>query len=301
MDVVPGLQVADIATCVHEVADSSRPPMRAVLLALALMLTAPLGTSAAAETEAEETERYAREAVERVVNSHDNVLIMKGGELMIKQQAVKSAHKLLVEWGKEQNLGPQWWQDRPEWIAAKAELIAAGELVLKEQFVDDAWLRRTWTEYTASNFNGEQASVIADHFETEGGIKQRRLMDWYLGETTLFYYTFTDRFDYEVKETREQLIALQKEALKRIPREDVHFSKRNPEAFAFIACSPDSQNCPGLHYWKMLTIPMMGAVFAHMEKTTRDIEACMRKQRPSIQRHIDAFQADIRSREAARR
>jgi hypothetical protein len=274
--------------------------LRIVCLASALMGFLPMGPAAAAESEAEETERYTREAVERVVNSHDNVLMLKGGELMIRQQAVKAAHKLLVEWGREQKLGPLWWQDRPEWKAAKAELLTAGDLVLKEQFVDDAWLKRTWTEYTASNFNGEQASVIADHFETEGGIKQRRLMDWYLGETTLFYYTFTDRFDYEVEETREQLISLQKAALKRIPREDVYFSKRNPEAFAFIACSPDSENCPGLHYWKMLAIPMMGAVFQHMEETTRGIEEQMRSQRPAIQRHIDVFRDNIRSENAAR-
>jgi hypothetical protein len=273
--------------------------MRALHLALALLLSATMSAHAA-ESEAEETQRYTREAVARVVNSHDNVLIMKGGELMIRQQAVKAAHNLLVQWGREQRLGPHWWHDRPEWMAAKAELIAAGDIVLKEQFVDDAWISRIWTEYTSSNFDGEQASVIADHFETEGGIKQRRLMDWYLGETTLFYYTFSGRFDYEEKETREQLIALQKEALKRIPREDVSISKRNPEAFAFIACSPDSENCPGLHYWKMLAIPMMGAVFRHMEETTRSIEAHMRSQRPMIQRHIDAFRVNASTQEAVR-
>ena len=274
--------------------------MRALPIAFALSLTVATVPAGAAESEAEETQRYAREAVERVVNSHDNVLIMKGGELMIRQQAVKAAHNLLVEWGKEQKLGPDWWQDRPEWMAAKAELIAAGDIVLKKQFMDDAWLSRIWTEYTASNFDGEQASVIANHFETEGGIKQRRLMDWYLGETTLFYYTFTDRFDYEEKETWEQLIALQKEARKRIPREDLSLSKRNPEAFAFIACSPDSENCPGLHYWKMLAIPMMGAVFQHMENTTRGVEAHMRSQRPMIQRHIDAFRVDVSTQKAVR-
>jgi hypothetical protein len=265
-----------------------------------LLLAASMGVATAAESESEETQRYAAEAVERVVNSHDNVLIMKGGELMVRQQALKAAHKILVEWGREQELGSLWWQDRSEWKAAKTELIAGGDLVLKEQFIDDAWLTRTWTEYTERNFNGEQASVIADHFETEGGIAQRRLMDWYLGETTIFYYTFTDRFDYEVEETREQLIALQKAALKRIPREDVHFSKRNPEAFAFIACSPDSEYCPGLHYWKMLATPMMGAVFRHMEETTRAIEAHMRSMQPQLQHHIEAFRESIRTQETAR-
>ena len=268
--------------------------MRALHMVFALLLVVAAG-SAAAEAVDEETQRYTREAVERVVNSHDNVLMLKGGELMVRQQAVQSARKLLVQVGIDKNLGSEWRYDRPEWKAAKAELLAAGDVILKEQYLDDAWLRRTWTEYTVSNFNGEQASVIADHFETEGGVMQRRLMDWYLGETTLFYYTLANRFDYEVEETKKELLALQQEARTRIPRGDDHFSKRDAEAFAFIACSPDSQNCPGVRYWKMLAIPLMGAVFRHMEETTRAIEAHMRSQLPSIQHHVDAFQADIRS------
>jgi hypothetical protein len=263
--------------------------VRVLPMAILLLLAAQTGSTAAADVVDEETQRYTREAVERVVNSHDNVLILKGGELMVRQQAVQSARNLLVQVGIEQQLGPQWRYDRPEWKAAKAELLAAGDVIMKQQYLDGAWLRQIWTEYVSSNFNGEQASVIADHFETEGGVKQRRLMDWYLGETTLFYYTLANRFDYEVEETKRELLALQQAALTRIPREDVHFSKRHPEAFAFIACSPDSQSCPGVRYWKMLTIALMGAVFRHLEETTRAIEAHMRSQLPSIQHHIDDF------------
>ena len=259
-----------------------------------LLVQLILAGFAVAETEAGEQERYTREAVDRVVASHDNVLIMKGGELMVRQQAVRAAHKLLVQWGRDQQLGDLWWQDRPEWQAAKAEMLAGCDEVLAARFSDGAWLKQIWTEYTLGNFSGEQASVIADHFETEGGIKQRRLMDWYLGETTLFYYTFTDRFDYETQETQVQLKSLQKAALSRIPREDVHFSKRNPEAYAFIACSPDSEYCPGLHYWKMLTIPLMGAVFRHMEQVTREMEERMIGMQPQVQRHIDQFLANTR-------
>ena len=263
----------------------------AMMMPLLLM---PL-QSVMGETETEEQARYAREAVQQVVESHDNALILKGGELMIRQQAVRAANKLLSQWGREQELGMLWWEDRTEWQAAKAEMMAAADRILQARFVQDTWLTETWTEYTAKNFSGEQASVIANHFKTEGGIKQRRLMDWYLGEFTLFYYTFTDRFDYGIEETQAQLKALQKEALRRIPKEDVHFSKRNPEAFAFIACSPDSEYCPGVHYWKMLSIPLMGAVFRHMEQVTRDIEAEMVAMKPRLQRHIDRFVADTSS------
>jgi hypothetical protein len=265
----------------------------------ALALTGALWLAAVcspvvAETDEEEKSRLDKDAVARVVDSHDNTLIFKGGQLMIKQQAVRAAHKLLVRWGKEENLGNLWWEDRPEWKAAKADLVRAGDQVLTTQFMEETWLKQTWTEYTAKELNGEQADVVANHFQTEGGEKQRRLMDWYIGEMLLFYYTFTDRFDYEVKETQDELQALQKQALQRIPKEDLTFSSRNPEAFAFIACSPDSRYCPGLQYWKMLAIPLMGSVFRHMEDTTRAIEADMLARRPEMQKYIDEFKTATR-------
>lgn len=269
--------------------------IRAVAVGLALFAAIAVCDPVSAESDAEETKRYDSEAVARLVNSHDTVLILKGAELMVKQQAVRAAHKTLVKWGREENLGPKWWETRPEWTAAKAELVEAANKILAERLVQDTWLRQTWTEYTANEFDGEQASVIADHFQTEGGIKQRRLMEWYLGETVLFYYTFTDRFDYEVRETQEQLQALQKEALKRVPTEDVSFASRNSQAFAFIACSPDGPYCPGLQYWKMLAIPMLGAIFRHLEETTRAIEAEMSARKPSMQRHFDAFRVSTGS------
>ena len=67
--------------------------MRALHLASALLLVVAIHSAAAAESEAEETRRYTREAVERVVNSHDNVLIMKGGELMIRRYTLATRRK----------------------------------------------------------------------------------------------------------------------------------------------------------------------------------------------------------------
>lgn len=264
---------------------------RALCMAALLL---PIFSAARAETEDEEKLRLEREAVNRVVESHDRTLILKGGHLMIKQQAVRSAHKLLLKWGQEENLGKLWWEDRPEWRAAKAELLRGGDAVLARQFLDESWLKQTWTEYVAKDFSGEQADVIANHFESEGGEKQRRLMEWYLGEMVLFYYTFTDRFDYEVKETQDELHALQKQALSRLPQEDITFASRHKEAWAFIACSPDSRYCPGVQYWKMLIYPLLGSVFRHMEDVTRAIEADMVARRPAMQTYFDQFRANTR-------
>jgi hypothetical protein len=45
----------------------------------------------------------------------------------------------------------------------------------------------------------------------------------------------------------------------------------------------------------MLTIPLMGAVFRHMEEVTREIEAAMIRSLPEVQRHLDAFRDNTRS------
>ena len=160
----------------------------------------------------EEKIKLKESAVQAVVSSHDQTLIVRGGELMVRQQVVKAAKKYVVTWVRERGFGKEWWEDKVEFQQAVSHLISIGDEVLLDKFSSGDWLTDIWTEYMVNNFTGEQASSIAEHFKTEGGAIQRRLMEWYLGETTLFYYTFSDRWDYRLEETRKELEALQKEA-----------------------------------------------------------------------------------------
>ncbi len=239
----------------------------------------------------EEHERSKRDAVERVVESHDKTLLLGGGKLMLKQAAVRSARKLLREWGKEAGLAGEWWDDAPEYRAAKAELLALADATMARRYDSGVWLSEVWYQYTAKELEGEEADSIAEVFKTEGGRKVRMQMDWYLGEMILFNYTFTDRFEYELADAERELKALQIEAQKRLPREDIEFTSRYPEAFQFLACPPQSRYCPGPKYWKMLIYPMLGGVIRYVDGVSADIEAQMRAQRPDVQRHIDAFKA----------
>lgn len=229
-------------------------------------------------------------SVQAVVGAHDQTLILRGGELMVRQQVVKAAKTYVLTWGRERGLGEEWWEDKIEFQQAVDYLILIGDEVLLNKFSSGGWLTDIWTEYTANNFTGEQASSIAEHFKTEGGVIQRQLMEWYLGETTLFYYTFTDRWDYRLEETRNELEALQKEARKRMPDEMVTWKAGQKEAYTFIACSPDSEFCVGPKYWKMLAIPMQGAIFRYMEDITREIKLQMESRRASIEPFLVAFE-----------
>jgi hypothetical protein len=260
------------------------------LSALAALLCIAIGQLAFAQDE-HEKQRNKRDAVYRVVESHDNTLLLGGGKLMIKQAAVRSARKLLREWGKEAGLGGEWWDDAAEYRAAKAELLSLADATIERRYASGAWLKETWYEYTAKELEAEEADRIAEQFHTEGGQKLRMLMDWYLGEMVIFNYTFTDRFEYELADAERELKALQTEAQKRIPREDIEFTSRYPESFQFLACPPGSRYCPGVKYWKMLISPLLGEVIRYVDGVSVDIEAQMRAKRPDVQRRIDAFKA----------
>jgi hypothetical protein len=258
-------------------------------LRTAAMLFATLFSVPAPASQQEETEEYTRQAVERVVESHDNTLLLGGGKLMIKQAAVRAARRLLSEWGREAGLGGEWWDDAPEYRAAKTELLTVADTTIQRRYASGTWLKETWSQYTGNELNGEEADIIATHFETEGGQKVRMLMDWYLGEMVLFNYTFTDRFEYELKDAERELKALQEEANKRLPREDVEFSSRYPESFKFLNCSPDGRYCPGVKYWKMLIYPLLGEVIRYIDATSGEIETQMRAKRPMVQAYIEQF------------
>lgn len=261
-----------------------------IVLALSLLIWFLLLPGSVVAQEEESSEKWAPLAVKEVVESHDQTLILKGGDLMVRQQIVKAAKLFVLRWGRERGLGDAWWEDKQEYQQAVDELLRIGDQIMLEKFESGAWLTNIWTEYTAKNFTGEQASAIAEHFKTEYGMVQRRLMEWYLGETTLFYYTFTDRWDYRLEETRKQLEALQREARTRVPNDKLSWKAGEKEAYTFIACSPDSEYCPGVKYWKMLAIPMMGAVFRYMEDITREIKAAMEARRDLVEPYFLAFE-----------
>lgn len=256
-----------------------------------LGLCAVLLLHAAAAAVAAEPAAGDADAVARVVDSHDKVLILGGGKLMIKQSAIRSARRLLGEWGREAGLHGEWWDSAPEYRAAKALLLELGDGIMAQRYDSGVWLDQAWSEYTARTLDGEEADTIATHFRTEGGQKLRMLMDWYLGEMVLFNYTFTDRFDYELQESEHELRTLQQEAQKRLPREDIEFTSRYPDTFRFLACSPDSRYCPSVKYWKMLVVPLMGEIIRYLDGVGVEIETQMRTRKPEVMAHIEAFKA----------
>lgn len=157
----------------------------------------------------------------------------------------------------------------------------------------DTWVKDIRAEYVANAFAGEDADTIATHFATEGGKAQLAMMDWFMGEMTLFNYTYTGRFKYDLKGAEAELKELQRAAQPRIPGKDneLEFSTKHREAFQFVACSPESRYCVGPRYSRLLAIPLQGAIIRHIDSVGAGIKAAMEARRAAVQPFLDAFKA----------
>nr|MCU0870456.1 hypothetical protein [Burkholderiales bacterium] len=213
------------------------------------------------------------------------------GHLILKQEAIRGARALLAQWGREAGLGDRWKRSARQWQAAEADLVASADALVRQRFSSGDGIRSVWTTYTAEAFGGEEADVIATHFATESGKAQLRSMDWFIGEMVLFNYTYTGRFEYDLIGSEAELKAIQKSAVTRAPVKDVEldFSSKNPEAFQFVACSPDSRYCPGVKYAKLIAIPLMGGLIRHIDDVKAQVDARLAARRADMQPYFDAF------------
>lgn len=250
------------------------------------------GTGAQADDKAE-AEQNKRDAVQRVADAHDEVLITGAARLIVKQFSIRIARGLLTDWGKEDGLGAGWKSGTPEFDQAERRLIELATVRPLAQLAQNAWVKDIRAEYVANTFDGESADTIATHFESKSGKAQIAFMDWFMGEMTLFNYTYTGRFQYDLKGAEQELKELQRAAQPRIPKKDneLEFSSLNPEAFQFVACSPDSRYCPGVRYARMNAISVQGAILRHIDAVGLEIQDAMRGLRGEVQPMIDQFRS----------
>jgi hypothetical protein len=250
------------------------------------------GVALAAETK-EEEDADRRSAAQRVAKSHDEALIIGAARLITKQLSITLARELLAAWGKEAGVGPAWKEGAPEWSEAEALLLQETVDAPMALLAQDTWVKDIRTEYVSATFAGEDSDTIANHFASESGKAQLAMMDWFMGEMTLFNYTYSGRFKYDLKGAESELKALQKAAQARIPEKDneLEFSTKHREAFQFVACSPESRYCVGPRYSKLIAIPLQGAIIRHIDGVGLQIKAAMEKRRQAVQPFIDAFRA----------
>lgn len=251
------------------------------------------GAGVARADEAQERARNKDEAVQRVVAAHDETMVVGAARLIAKQAALRLARGFLADWGREAGLGEGWNDDAPQWREAEQLLMQRAATGPLDLIAGPAWVKAIRASYIAEGFGGEEADAIATHFETEDGKAQVAMLDWFVGETTLFIYTYTGRFKYDLRGAEAELKALQKGAESRIPGKDneLEFSTKHRAGFQFAACSPQSRYCQGPRYARMLAVPMQGAITRHIDAVGEQIQAAMRELRPQVQPYLEAFRA----------
>lgn len=265
----------------------------AVQAALLLCLLWASGAGAQQTEERAEAREQQRTAVNRVAAVHDLTMITATARLILRQAALRTARDHLWSLGRERSLGPDWKLGDPDWSAAEAAMVQDTPPLIAAAFADDLRLRNVWTEAAVTGLDGEEADVIASHFESDAGKEQLALMDWFLSETVLFRYTYTNQFQYDMPGTEAEQKELQRIAVPKIPRKDneLDFSKRNPEAFQFVACSPDNRYCPGVKYVRLVAKKVSSELVVTIDAVLRRVIEAVEARKPEALVHVEAFLA----------
>jgi hypothetical protein len=238
-----------------------------------------------------EAEGNQRAAVNRVAAVHDLTMITATARLILKQAALRTARDHLWNLGRDRSLGPDWKLGDPDWNAAEAAMVRDSPPLIAEAFSNDLRLRNVWSEAAVTGLDGEEADVIASHFESDAGKEQLALMDWFLSETVLFRYTYTNQFNYDMPGTEAEQKELQRIAVPKIPKKDneLEFSKRNPEAFQFVACSPESRYCPGVKYVRLVAKKVSSELVVTIDAVLRRVVEAVEARKPEALPHVEAF------------
>jgi len=226
-----------------------------------------------------------REALQRLAASHDPAIPVAVGRVYLKQLGLAEARGLLVEAGAAAHLGNAWGPGQPEWQAAEARLAVSVDAVIAARLEDAGWLREAWAQSSAAVLDAEEADTIASHFATEGGAKQREVIEMLIvGETLLAYYTFTDRVRPDVRGSDRELSALQAVWWDREPFKVRDFAGY-PGAMQFASTDP------GVKYCKMLAIQGIEAINRHYDAVAHEIRAALRRAQPDIEPYLAQFRS----------
>jgi hypothetical protein len=214
-------------------------------------------------------EALKKDAVERLVAEHDTSLSVNIGRVYVKQAALTAARDLLWRKGRDAGLtNEQWNLDSLEWQEAERKLTAGLDELIRVEVANPVWLETAWTELSSELLGAEEADEIAVHFRTEGGALQRRVIEWFVGELTLQYYTFTDRLKYGVPGTEQEMHDLQVTTYEiQSHFEPIYDLTDYPDTMRFASRDP------GVKYMKMMVMSGVHAIHLHLEKVAEKARA----------------------------
>lgn len=225
------------------------------------------------------------EAIARLAHSHDPEVPIAIGRVYLKQVTLRAARALLARRGRAAGLGNAWNANVPAWQEAEARLVETGRAIVIERVDNPAWLHEAWGREAARVLNAEEADEIATHFETPGGRDQRTVIELLLvGETVMANYTMTNRLEYGLSGSRDEMTHLQTVWWKHDPLTPRDFTR---DAATMRFATRD----PGVKYAKMLAFHGVGAVIAHLDQVAGEITAAVDAQSTIADEAVERFRA----------
>ena len=232
-------------------------------------------------------EALKKDAVERLVAEHDTSLSINIGRVYVKQAALTTARDLLWRKGRDAGLtNEQWNLNSPEWQEAERKLVAGLQELIRVEVANPAWLENAWTKLSSELLGAEEADEIAVHFRTEGGAQQRRTIEWFVGELTLQYYTFTDRLKYGVPGSEQEMRDLQVTTYEiQSHFEPIYDLTDYPDTMRFASRDP------GVKYMKMMVMSGVHAIHLHLEKVANKARETVLARAPLADSYIARVKA----------
>lgn len=225
------------------------------------------------------------EAISRLVRSHDPEVPIAIGRVYLKQVGLRAARALLARRGRAAGLDNAWNASASAWREAELRLVQTGQAIVVERVDNPAWLHEAWGREAARVLNAEEADEIATHFETTGGQDQRTVIELLLvGETVMANYTMTNRLEYGLAGSGDEMTHLQKVWWKHNPLTARDFT-RDQATMRFATRDP------GVKYAKMLAFHGVGAVIAHLDQVAREITAAVDAQSAIADEAVQRFRA----------
>jgi hypothetical protein len=246
----------------------------------------------AAMAQDESMDALKKDAIDRLSAAQDTTLSIDIGRVYVKQTALLTAREVLTLKGRAAGLSMQQWNlETPEWQDAERELTAGLDELIRVGVANPAWLKAAWAQLSSQLLNAEEADEIAVHFRTEGGALQRRVIEWFVGELTLQYYTFTNRLKYGVPGSESEMRDLQVTTYEiQSHFEPIYDLTDYPNTMRFASRDP------GVKFMKMMVTSGVHVIHTHLEKVADQARETIRARAALADPHI----ARARQRLAAR-
>ena len=257
-------------------------------------------------------EELKKDAVARLVDELDTTLPKYIARVYAKQAAILEARELLTQVGKENELRQDLWhEDNPVWVKAESFLIDGADATIEEKIIKPSWLRDAWYSHTHRILDAEGADEVAVHFKSKGGELQRKVIEWYVGELSLTFYTLgTDRVvqwglrgsEKEMKELQIKTYALKgsfgcgKYAHVNNPcnheQMDPNYTTLNPiyDLTEFENTMRFASRGPGVEFMKMMMIQGVHEVHIYAEDVATILRSRVLTKKKDLQPFIKEFQ-----------